>query len=380
MSKNLKLDPSLNSSSESVEDRKIREQNSLVVEQMMALQKEFKKTYDVKSHKKLQVENSAWNVGYGSKKDIVSKDISFRTANALFEKGEYSLAKKIYYKLAAINPKLSFVANSMAIRCQQLDLDSGSFNLNLAEIIYKNDDTGWTAIITLYKRQDYLPEQLMAIKNQSIPPDSIIIIQNENHIEIDPFIIQKFNLKVIRSDINSLYFRWIVGYLVDSCYVCVFDDDVIPGSRWIESCFAASRKFNALVGPSGRRAAPKKKEKAWKSIENLSVNTYEFCDWVCNSYFFKKEWIKYVVEASRYGNTQKTFDDIQLATTLKMYGDINTVVPPQVDKKSIFNGHIRREYGHDEHALWKRHASDHADQRRELIQKLDESGFPWVTR
>jgi hypothetical protein len=107
--------------------------------------------------------------------------------------------------------------------------------INFANLVPfpKNKDS-WTALITLYKRSEYLEVQLCAIANQSVPPQKIIIIQNERHFEISPDLLRQYKVELIMSEVNSLYSRWIIGYLFDSEYVCAFDDDVIPGSQWID--------------------------------------------------------------------------------------------------------------------------------------------------
>lgn len=367
------------------EAQRLREENEMLLEQMLILQKKLSNFQKESRHDGVGKEKAIREKVGNGKKSLVKSEISFAKANSLFESGNYEAAEKVYRDLAKKKPDYEFVVSSFIDRCLLLkaEMESNKLTPSISRKekvgkVFCNEESGWAAVITMYKRQDYLAEQLFAIKNQSIPPKQIVVIQNENHMEIDKFLLEKYEVKLIRSSINSLYFRWIVGYLLDANYICVFDDDVIPGSRWIESCIYSCEKYNALIGPSGRRAAPFNEDRAWKSIENLSKDTYELCDWVCNSYFFKKDWIKYITQYPRYENTQKTFDDIQLATSLKMCGGVNTIVPPQSDKKSEWNGHIKREYGHDEHALWKRQASDHADERRRMIQKLDSSGYSWV--
>lgn len=247
--------------------------------------------------------------------------------------------------------------------------------LGIFNNISRND---WVAVITLWKRVEYLEEQLDAVFGQSVPPEKVILIQNEYHFDIPNDIRSRDRVEVIQSGLNSLYTRWIVGYLADAKFVCVFDDDVIPGSNWIQSCIRASEKHNALVGPSGRRAKPSETP-AWESVETVGSNDDAICDWVCNSYFFQTAWIKYIVEARRYRGSHKTFDDIQLATTLKALGNINCVVPAQPGSDERLNGHLKRKYGHDEHALWKRSASEHTNQRSELVRQLDDADFEWCS-
>lgn len=312
-------------------------------------------------------------------------DISLEKANELFRDEKFEQAKIMYKSLLDAYPKvfhdfINLKINLCAKETENTSLDETSFSN-----IYKNDFEGWAAVITLWKRTDYLKEQLEAIMAQTIPPKTIIIIQNEHHIAVNEMGLDKFPIKVVQSDLNSLYTRWIVGYLANTKYVNVFDDDVIPGKKWIESCIRVCESKNALVGPSGRVARPDKNP-AWESVDINTKGDQKYscqdkdveCDWVCNSYFFKTEWIKYITSAERYSGTQKTFDDIQLSTTLRYYGGVRVFVPMQPKSDIDRNGHTKRHYGHDEFALWKRSTSDHTDQRNDYIRKINQSDYSWI--
>lgn len=314
--------------------------------------------------------------------------MSLTKGNSYFWSGKYELAVQEYKKIAHDSPlyreaqsnierahrsigKHAALTKPPISTSDQLARLSAVFNAS-------HPKSGWTAIITLWKRSEYLAEQLEAILAQTIAPRSILVVQNESHFAINPKFLSIPNLKLISSGLNSLYTRWIIGYLCDSKYVCVFDDDVIPGKKWIELCIKISDKYAALVGPSGRLARPKN-EPAWISVETDQTGSDQICDWVCNSYFFQTDWIRYIVAASRYEGYQMTFDDIQLATTLKAFGEIRAVVPGQPKSNRELNGHIKREYGHDDHALWKRRPTEHMSKRSELIRRIDLSGFQWCS-
>jgi GT2 family glycosyltransferase len=36
-------------------------------------------------------------------------------------------------------------------------------------------------------------------------------------------------------------------------YVCIFDDDTIPGNRWLENCLNTIQTHNGLLGTAGIR-------------------------------------------------------------------------------------------------------------------------------
>lgn len=246
--------------------------------------------------------------------------------------------------------------------------------------------SSWSAIITMWKRYDYLEEQLQAIRAQSVPPIEIIIILNENHIQ--PEKIRKIagmDIKILQSDINSLYSRWAISYIAEGEYVSVFDDDIIPGKYWIANAMRACSKYNALVGPSGRIYHPKGKHDYFQFVNPKANNdqiseiscteTDIYCDWVCNSYFFKREWVGYALGDKRYNDSYKTFDDIQLATALFVHGGIKCVTPMQPTYDIDLHGSIRTDYGNDAHAVWKTNSDHHFNSRKSYVESLIKEGY-----
>ena len=253
--------------------------------------------------------------------------------------------------------------------------------------IYPLKKKGWVAVISLWKREDYLREQLEAICNQSVPPSEIVLIQNENNFEIDKSLREKFDFKLIKSEINTLYLRFILSYIFDFEYACFFDDDVIPGENWIKSCYEKSVKYNAIIGPSGRIANASGNPK-WINVDpkqdirlNFTVSCGEsdvICDWVCNSYFMKTEWIKYFVNYQRYNLSHLNLEDMQLAFSVFSASGIRCVVPMQPKDDFSLHGHSKRQFGHDDKALWRR--GNHLPERENYLNLVNEAGYPWPSR
>lgn len=227
----------------------------------------------------------------------------------------------------------------------------------------------WTAVICLWKRDKYIVEQVDAIEAQTIKPKSIIILKNENHIKIPDCVTANINVKVINSNINNLYFRWLIPYLIDTEFVCIFDDDVIPGSQWIERCLNASAKNDLLIGASGRKYK-EDKQPPWISINPTNGKEFVYCDWVCNSYFFKSEWVKYIVKWQRFNNSIDTLDDIHLAQSLRFNGNIKSAVLVQPNNEQEKSGNNKKEYGRDEHALWLRPDEEHQNKRADYAKLI----------
>lgn len=253
-------------------------------------------------------------------------------------------------------------------------IESKDLNFNYTN----NIDIKWSAIITVWKRKEYLKQQIKAIKEQTIPPYEIIVIKNENFITEEFIKSISSDIKIIQSEINSLYLRFACSYIANGNYICIFDDDVIPGELWIANAIRACENYNALVVPRGRIYNKAGKYNFFKSVQPSVTdknciscsNSDIFCDWGCNSYFFKREWVGYILSSIRYKNSFKTYDDIQLATSLFIYASINCVVPMQPDFDDRFNGNIENSYGNDDFAVWKTNSNEHFFNRKNYIEHL----------
>lgn len=223
-----------------------------------------------------------------------------------------------------------------------------------------------TVVLNIWKRE-YLEEQLASILLQTVVPKEIWIIHYENHISssdtIDMF--REFHSKVvlIKSDKNLKYFgRFSIAINVSTEFVWLVDDDIIPGSRWLENCVCKCDELDAIVSCTGR-IIPKDEfqpenidcenrrkcfvgDTAHQTINLCSVDT--LVDYACNSYFFKTEWMK--CYWSIWPTTFSSGEDIHLSATCKTLLGINTYVIKQTNKST--SGNIKRFYGNDKFASW----------------------------
>ena len=313
----------------------------------------------------------------------------YQDALDLIRKSRSEIVKK--FPTAKLNIELLEARLKIRLGIVQKDEFEATPSLPHAAQTLSKKNNSWSAIITMWKRHDYLEEQLAALRGQSIPPEEIIIILNENHISESKIREIGGNaVKIIRSDINSLYSRWAIAYIAKGEYVSVFDDDVIPGEHWIANAIRACSCYNALVGPSGRIYNPKGQSGYFKWVEPVSnpegdntiacAETDVYCDWVCNSYLFKREWVGHALSSIRYKDSFKTFDDIQLATSLFSSSGIRCVTPMQPVFDRRLHGSLKKEYGNDAHAIWKTNSDSHFAERKSYIESLIAGGYVPVQR
>jgi GT2 family glycosyltransferase len=223
-------------------------------------------------------------------------------------------------------------------------------------------------LITVWKRS-YLEEQLDHLIHQTVAPQKIWILQNEKHLDLAP-VLKKFSscstdIVTIVSDQNLKFFgRFSIATHIDSRYLLVIDDDVIPGRQWLELCLEVSNFYNAIVSCTGRLIQPGnfKPEEIHPSLykqffigDNQRAEEYNYCsdhtfvDYGCNSYFFRTEWLRYFW--SIWPCTFLSGEDIHLSSSLKVSRGIPTIVPAQ-DSRDVC-GNLKRCYSLDELSSWR---------------------------
>jgi hypothetical protein len=236
-----------------------------------------------------------------------------------------------------------------------------------------------TIILNIFKR-NYLEEQISSILSQSALPKEIWIIQMSNHVDITPILKRYPHLKYIQSFVDIKYFgRFSLAKFISTRYCLVLDDDIIPSKHWINLSVENCEKFNAIICSNGRIIPP---DDLYPEIPKYNgylekyfigdalSSDFNYCptnvtvDYPCSSYFFKKDWLKYFWALEPY--TLDIGEDIHLAASCKILGNIITVVPTQ---DSLFNsGNIRPEYSSDEFASWKK--SEFSNMRMKVLKHL----------
>lgn len=211
-----------------------------------------------------------------------------------------------------------------------------------------------TAIVNVFRRDKYLDMQINAIRNQSIPPKSIIIWNNGNKVinlskyKNDPF------FKVFDNNFNSgVWSRFIISQLADTEYVCVFDDDTIPGNNWFKNCMDCMCKKEALYGTVGlifqdtNEYGYPLKRYGWTDNNEVTKPV----DIIGHSWFFKKDWISYFVkEPSKIYEFFTVGEDMNFSYALQKYANISSYVPPHPPNDQSMFGSIPKtgwEFGCD---------------------------------
>lgn len=207
-----------------------------------------------------------------------------------------------------------------------------------------------TAILNVYKRPHTLLEQIQALKNQTIKPDTIMIWVNGD-VELPD--IKDPNIIISRCSHNlKFHARFAYGLLAKTKYVAFFDDDSIPGNRWFESCLKYQDKFPGIYGSTGvvltGNDYASNYKVGWNGVKNSNLTQVHL---VGHSWFMKRDVIQNLF--MQYPDSWQNGEDIQLSYFAWKNKGIKTYVPPhQIENLDTWGTNYQRgrEIGEDMNA------------------------------
>lgn len=210
-------------------------------------------------------------------------------------------------------------------------------------------------ILNGYKR-NHLKEQVDAIKSQTYPVEEIFYWQNT----VPGFSYDEDTYSELNSALSNYnYGVWARFAYALNCrtdYVCVLDDDTIPGTRWIENCVKTYETHPGLLGGIGLWFNNKNYE--LELLENGEVAKFGWqvnnpepvqVDIVGHSWFFARDLLSVFwreIPDNRW--TMLCGEDIHFSHMLQKYTDLKTWVPPHPPKDTSMWSSLKAiQYGGD---------------------------------
>jgi hypothetical protein len=189
-----------------------------------------------------------------------------------------------------------------------------------------------TAIINLYKRYDSVLDIYKSLVKQTYPVAYIYVWVNgiSDREALDSLRLLMPRARFVISDENvGVWARFAYGLNATTEYTVIFDDDTVPGIRWIENCINTFTIRPALLGTVGLLYNSRDRymdhiRVGWPSANSEPVEV----DIVGHSWFFKTSWLSYYW-ASRDDLSGLEFcgEDMHFSYALQEQC-IPTVVPP----------------------------------------------------
>lgn len=206
-----------------------------------------------------------------------------------------------------------------------------------------------TAILNCYKRTRWFPEQMEAIKRQTHPVSEVLVWKNQ--ADTDP-IPQELKDQVAFVECNrnlGVWARFALALNARSEFICVFDDDTIPGDRWIENCVKTYRTNPGLLGTVGVVFGDK--NYTWRSLRrvgwcNPNEETQKV-DIVGHSWFFHRDMLSVMWrEMPPRDQIPIVGEDIHFAHMIQKYTECAVWVPPHpAGDKSLWGSTEGEPYG-----------------------------------
>jgi len=215
-----------------------------------------------------------------------------------------------------------------------------------------------SVILTAWRRPQYLEEQVERVLNQTVRPKEIVLWYNAPPKKLGIFerkqLISFKNDKYVKKIICDYNFSIIPRFTLASCleseYVCIFDDDTMPGEHWFENCLNHVDSEQTLCGTIGLRYLSKTElqtEKPRMGWEGMNEKL-EYVDLVGHSWFFRREWAKYFWKEDPVSYTFG--EDIHFCAMLQRYG-IRSACPPHPQNDKSLWGSVKPERGVDKVAI-----------------------------
>lgn len=215
-----------------------------------------------------------------------------------------------------------------------------------------------SVILTAWMRPQYLEEQVARVLSQTVPPHELILWYNAppkkmGWIERKQLVSFK-NEQRVKKILCDTNFGIIPRFTLASClegeYVCIFDDDTMPGERWFENCLRYVDAEKTLCGTIGLRYLSRtelKTEKPRMGWEGMNEQI-AFVDLVGHSWFFRREWARFFWDEEP---VLRSFgEDIHFCAMLQRHG-IRAACPPHPAADRSLWGSVKPERGVDRVAI-----------------------------
>lgn len=218
-----------------------------------------------------------------------------------------------------------------------------------------------TVILNGYKRGKNLDKQIESLQKQTVRPDDIMLWYNNpgEGIEVNNEAVAKTKAAVSNEN-WGVWARFYYAMNAKTKYICVFDDDTIPGEKWLENCLNTIKTHRGLLGTVG--LVYESKENYFDNVRYGWVNPNEEVkevDIVGHSWFFEKEFLTAFCRELPLLDVKICGEDIHFSYTLQKYFGLKTFVPPHPkNDKSMWGSLKGEELGIDKHAISCQHIVD----------------------
>jgi hypothetical protein len=207
-----------------------------------------------------------------------------------------------------------------------------------------------TVLLNCYRRYWAFDEQYDSLLNQSVAPKEILVWQNYYPDTFDKFnqnIFSKTKTAICNQNLG-VWARFAYALNAKTKYVCIFDDDTIPGKRWLENCLETIKQVDGLLGVRGLIYRNQHTTDGQFDVSPWCFTTEQTTqvDIVGHGWFFEREWLQAYWRELPPPQFFSAGEDIHFSYTIQKFLNKNTYVPAQPKNTPELWGSLKaREYG-----------------------------------
>jgi glycosyltransferase involved in cell wall biosynthesis len=219
-----------------------------------------------------------------------------------------------------------------------------------------------SVILNCFRRPHSLKDQYSAVLSQSIKPHEILVWKNDPGVNI-PFDFSSINAVVSHNNTNfGVWARFSFALNCTGDYICVLDDDTIPGPNWFANCIECiENEHNGLYGTIG------------VIFNDLEYRSYERVGWaapngetrkvdiVGHSWFFRRDLLSAFWRETVPPLSHLCGEDMHFSYSIQKYLNLCTYVPPHPTGDTSLWGSdpdSAQRLGVDQHAISVNHHSE----------------------
>ena len=211
-----------------------------------------------------------------------------------------------------------------------------------------------SVILSGYRRPHALKEQFDAVKNQTVEVAEILYWQNKfrDGIQFDQHIVN-FCTSFVGNANLGVWARFAFALNCKSKYICILDDDTIPGPMWLENCINSNREKRGLYGTigliyKGPDTYYGAQRVGWDGINNTETMKVDI---VGHAWFFERELLTTFWRELPEPGLLFVGEDMHFSHMIQKYTDMATYVPPHPDyNKKLWGSTKGMELGGDVNA------------------------------
>ena len=188
-----------------------------------------------------------------------------------------------------------------------------------------------TYVLNTWQRPHTIKQQIDAVSKQSIKPNELMIWQNKPDDLKQSFYLQDptASIKISHNNFNyGVWARFAFALNSKSEYICLLDDDTIPGVKWSENCINSIEKENGLYGTVGVIFNDLK----YKSFERFGwPNPNEErkqVDIIGHAWFFHRDLLGAFWSENEQPLDLFCGEDVHFSYSIQKHLSLNTYVPP----------------------------------------------------